>query len=92
MRDKGEHLGIYHVGTTEEVTIADVARRVAAHAGREIESIEPAGAGRRHASGAARTSRKLAKLGYTPQVPLAQGPAADGRLVLGQRTALRRKA
>ena len=26
MRDKGEHLGIYHVGTTEEMSIADVAR------------------------------------------------------------------
>ncbi len=30
MRDKGEHLGIYHVGTTEELSIADVARKVAA--------------------------------------------------------------
>src|SRR6187401_2381895 len=37
MRVNGEHLGIYHVGTTEEVTIGDVARRIAAIAGREIE-------------------------------------------------------
>ena len=29
MLEKGEHLGIYHVGTTEEVTIAELARRVA---------------------------------------------------------------
>ena len=29
MREKGEHLGIYHVGTTEEVSIADLARRMA---------------------------------------------------------------
>ena len=39
MRDKGEHLGIYHVGTTEEVAIADLARRIAALAGREIELV-----------------------------------------------------
>ena len=38
MREKGEHLGIYHVGTTEEVTIADLAHRIAGVAGREIES------------------------------------------------------
>ena len=30
MREKGEHLGIYHVGTTEEVAIAELARRIAA--------------------------------------------------------------
>ena len=29
MRAKGEHLGIYHIGTTEEVSIADLARRMA---------------------------------------------------------------
>ena len=28
MREKGEHLGIYHVGTMEEVKIADLARRM----------------------------------------------------------------
>lgn len=37
MREKGEHFGIYHIGTTEEVTIADLARRIAAISGREIE-------------------------------------------------------
>ena len=39
MREKGEHLGIYHVGTTEEITIADLARRIAACAKREIEIV-----------------------------------------------------
>src|SRR5262249_49157740 len=39
MREKGQHLGIYHVGTTEEVTIADLAHRVARAAGREIELV-----------------------------------------------------
>ena len=36
MLDKGEHLGIYHIGTTEEITIADLAQRMAAIAGCEI--------------------------------------------------------
>jgi nucleoside-diphosphate-sugar epimerase len=88
MRVKGEHLGIYHVGTTEEITIAELARRIAAHAGREIELIA---ARRRRAapSGAAPTLASLGKLGYSPQVPLDAGPAANRRLVLGQRTACR---
>ena len=38
MREKGEHLGIYHVGTTEEVTIADLARRIAGPRRVEIKS------------------------------------------------------
>ena len=72
MRDKGEHLGIYHVGTTEEVTIADLARRIAAHAGREIELVPgaPRPAARR---AAARTFRNLGRLGYKPRVPLDEG-------------------
>jgi len=71
-RDKGEHLGIYHVGTTEEVTIGDVARRIAAIAGRELEFVSRAapsgGTGRRCPD-----IGKLAKLGYAPQVTLDQG-------------------
>ena len=78
MRAKGEHLGIYHVGTTEELSIADVARRVAAHAGREIELVNRAAP----QGGTARRCpdiSKLAGLGYAPQVPLAKGlpPTVD---------------
>jgi len=72
MRAKGEHLGIYHVGTTEEISIAGLARRMAAHVGRDIELI----AGALPPGGTARRCpdiSKLAKLGYAPQVPLAQG-------------------
>ncbi len=74
MRDKGEHLGIYHVGTTEEVSIADVARRIAAHAGREIELVP----GKLQAGGTPRRCpdiSKLAHLGYKPRVPLSEGLA-----------------
>jgi nucleoside-diphosphate-sugar epimerase len=72
MRAKGDHLGIYHVGTREEITIADLAARVASHAGRDIELIaEPApggGTNRRCPN-----ISKLERLGYRPQVTLAQG-------------------
>jgi nucleoside-diphosphate-sugar epimerase len=78
MREKGEHLGIYHVGTTEEVAIADLARRIAAHARREIELVpgkaQPGGTPRRCPD-----ISKLAKLGYRPRVPLdaGLGPTLD---------------
>ena len=72
MRAKGEHLGIYHVGSKEEITIADLASRVAAHAGRDIQVIEgpaPAGGTERRCPDIS----KLERLGYRPQVALAQG-------------------
>jgi nucleoside-diphosphate-sugar epimerase len=78
MREKGEHLGIYHVGTTEEVAIADVARRVAAAAGRQIEivpgKLQPGGTPRRCPD-----ISKLGRLGYKPRVPLDVGlkPTVD---------------
>lgn len=72
MREKGDHLGIYHVGTRDEISIADLAARVAACAGREIRLIEqpePVGATARRCPDIA----KLERLGYRPLVPLAQG-------------------
>lgn len=78
MRGKGEHLGIYHVGTLEEVTIADVARRVGKAAVRDIEIV----AGPLQAGGTPRRCpdiSKLSKLGYKPRVPLDAGlrPTVD---------------
>jgi nucleoside-diphosphate-sugar epimerase len=72
MREKGEHLGIYHVGTAEEVTIAALAQRCAAAVGREIALV----AGPPAQGGTARRCpdiSKLARLGYKPLVPLDQG-------------------
>jgi len=72
MREKGEHLGIYHVGTMEEVSIAELARRVAQAAGREIELVPGplrAGATERRCPDIS----KLARLGYKPRVPLDAG-------------------
>ncbi len=72
MRDKGEHLGIYHVGTGEEVSIADLAHRIARDAGRDIELA----AGPPAKGGTPRRCpdiSKLARLGYKPRVSLDQG-------------------
>jgi nucleoside-diphosphate-sugar epimerase len=72
MREKGEHLGIYHVGTMEEVTIADLAYRIAGIYGREITLA----AGKPAQGGTPRRCpdiSKLAKLGYKPRVPLSEG-------------------
>jgi nucleoside-diphosphate-sugar epimerase len=72
MHKKGEHLGIYHVGTMEEVAIAELARRMAKLVGREIELV----AGPLAAGGTPRRCpdiSKLEKLGYKPAVPLDQG-------------------
>ena len=74
MRDKGEHLGIYHVGTMDEVSIAELARRVAQEAGRDIELVPgppaPGGTPRRCPD-----ISKLAALGYKPRVSLQAGLA-----------------
>ncbi len=78
MRDKGEHLGIYHVGTTEEVTIAHVARCIAEIADNEIDivpgKLQPGGTMRRCPD-----ISKLENLGYKPRVPLGDGlePTVD---------------
>jgi nucleoside-diphosphate-sugar epimerase len=72
MREKGEHLGIYHVGTTEEVTIADLARRLGRIAGRDI-AIEPSLAVRGSAPRRCPDISKLAALGYGPRVRLDDG-------------------
>jgi nucleoside-diphosphate-sugar epimerase len=67
--DRGEHLGVYHIGTLEEVTIETLARLVAEHFGRPIKIVPgpPAEGG---------TNRrcpditKIMKLGYRPQYTL----------------------
>jgi nucleoside-diphosphate-sugar epimerase len=72
MRARGEHLGIYHIGTGEEITIAELACRMAKVAGVEIAlrpSATPAGSTARRCPDIS----KLAALGYKPRVPLDEG-------------------
>ena len=69
---RGEHLGIYHIGTDHEVTIAEVAHEVAACYGRRIDIVpgeEPAGATPRRCPDIS----KLRELGYEPCVSLGEG-------------------
>ena len=72
MMERGEHLGIYHVGNTEEVSIAETARLVAGYFDIEIDiapgELQPGGTLRRCPD-----ISKLAALGYAPKVPLAAG-------------------
>ena len=72
MRERGEHLGIYHIGTMEEVTIADLARRMAAIAGREI-ALRPSAVLQGSTPRRCPDISKLAALGYRPLVRLDQG-------------------
>jgi nucleoside-diphosphate-sugar epimerase len=67
--ERGEHLGIYHIGTLEEVSIETLAQLVAEHYGRPIQIVPgpPADGG---------TNRrcpditKMMKLGYRPNFTL----------------------
>lgn len=70
--EKGEHLGIYHIGTQDEKSIAEVARLVGAYFGRELELI----AGELQKGGTPRRCpdiSKLQQLGYQPKVSLQEG-------------------
>jgi nucleoside-diphosphate-sugar epimerase len=72
--EKGAHLGLYHIGTEEEMTIAELARLVVAWFGREAELIQttaPAGATPRRCPDIGR----LKALGYTPRIRLKEGLA-----------------
>jgi nucleoside-diphosphate-sugar epimerase len=72
MREKGAHLNIYHVGTAEEVSIADLARRMARIAGREI-ALAPSAVLAGSTPRRCPDISKLAALGYTARVPLDEG-------------------
>jgi nucleoside-diphosphate-sugar epimerase len=69
---EGEHLGIYNIGTMEEVTIKKVAMEIGSFFGKEviIESGKLAEGGTLHRCP---DISKLKKLGFTPQVSFSQG-------------------
>jgi nucleoside-diphosphate-sugar epimerase len=70
--NQGEHLGIYHIGTQDEVAIAEVAHMVAAVLERQIvlvPSTAPAGGTPRRCPDISR----LVGLGYSPQITLTEG-------------------
>lgn len=63
--DRGEHLGIYHVGTRLEITVADLVRRVAACFGREARVV-PGPAVPGETSRRCPDIRRLEALGFSP--------------------------
>lgn len=70
--EKGEHLGIYHIGNPEEVTIRTLAENILRHLGREARFLEqeaPRGATQRRSPDITR----LRGLGFTPTISLEQG-------------------
>jgi len=70
--ERAAHLGVYHIGSTEEVTIGELASKVAACLGREVAIVagaEPPGATARRCPDIA----KMRELGYAPAIALDQG-------------------
>ncbi|MCC7418291.1 MAG: SDR family NAD(P)-dependent oxidoreductase [Acidobacteria bacterium] len=69
---RGEHLGIYHVGTMEELTIAEVAREIGGYFGRRIRLVPrgeaPGGTSRRCPE-----TSKIASLGFRPKFRFCDG-------------------
>ena len=72
MMRAGEHLGIYNIGTLEEITIAELARMVAACFGKRVK-IEPGPPAEGGTDRRCPDIRKLQALGYEPRVSLREG-------------------
>lgn len=70
--EAGDHLGIYHIGTDEEVAIASLAQEIGRYFGREVEllpgNLLPGSALRRCPDIA-----KMKALGYAPRTSLREG-------------------
>lgn len=72
MMKKGEHLGIYHIGTMEEITIERVAVEIGRYFGKDVVIVP----GELAEGGTLRRCpdiSKLKKLGFLPKVPFSQG-------------------
>lgn len=70
--EQGKHLEIYHIGTTEEILIEDLAREIGAYFQRSVRvipgALKPGGTPRRCPD-----INKIRKMGYSPKVTLRQG-------------------
>lgn len=70
--ERGEHLGIYNIGTMEEITIERLAQLVAEYYGRRIEVI-PGELTRGSTARRCPDITKLTMLGYKPRYPIRDG-------------------
>ena len=71
---RGEHLGIYHVGTQDEVSIRELAERIGQCLGRQVEVV-PGQLQRGSPHRRCPDIGKIAALGYRPRVSLDAGLA-----------------
>jgi nucleoside-diphosphate-sugar epimerase len=76
--EQGEHLGIYNIGTMEEVTIERLAQLVADYYGRRIEVV-PGELTRGSTARRCPDITKLSRLGYQPRYSLREGLAITAR-------------
>ncbi len=72
VQERGQHLNVYHIGTQEEVTVAELANRVAACFGREIE-IKPGELTLGSTPRRCPDISKISALGYSPRISLEKG-------------------
>ena len=78
--DKGEHLGIYHIGTMEEVTIEALAGLVGEYFGRNACNIVPSASMRRgHPAALSGYPQACARSATTPKWTLRDGLRVTAR-------------
>ncbi len=76
--EKGSHLGIYHIGTMEEMKIEDVAKEIASYFGKKAE-IAAGEAAKGSPTRRCPDITKLKKLGFKPKTSFKQGLAVTAR-------------
>ena len=76
--EKGEHLNIYHIGTMDEKSIADVAVEVGRCFGRKV-AVVPGKLTQGSTKRRCPDIGKLSKLGYNPKVPFNEGLSKTAR-------------
>ena len=70
--EKGEHLNIYNIGNPEEVSIAELVKRVFAHFGKTAD-LQPSEAPKGETSRRCPDISKLRALGFEPRISLNDG-------------------
>lgn len=78
MLEKGEHLGIYHIGTMEETQISDVTKEIGSYFGRQVE-IVPGEIAKGSPTRRCPDITKLKKLGFRPKTTFKEGLRATAR-------------
>jgi nucleoside-diphosphate-sugar epimerase len=76
--EKGEHLGIYNIGTMEEMKIGDVAKKIGNYFGKQAEVV-PGEIAKGSPTRRCPDTTKLKKLGFKPKTTFAQGLLATAK-------------